>query len=201
MKRFKIQVFSEDDRKKIHKSALYILKKGRFKIEDVSILKKLARRGAKVKEISRTVSFPPKLVTESLQTVGRKPVLYTVSGRPLHLYGANRYYGSLVIDPFVLDYKRGLRKPVVNDVARHTRLSDALPKIDSIYKMDQECSDAPGVLSDIETLKAFISNTTTSYICAPASMDSAYRWVEVAEINVWWKFKGKAYFNWLCSSC
>ena len=181
MKEFKIQVLSEENRQKIHQGALYILEKGSFKIGDSFILKELAKRGAKVNENLQVVSFPKKLMEESLQTVGRKPIIYTVSGKPLHLYGNNRYYGSLAIDPFILDYEKGLRKPIVNDVARHTRLGDALPKIDSIYKMDQECSDAPGILSDIETLKVFISNTTTSYLCAPSSMESACRWIEVAE--------------------
>ncbi len=182
MEGFKIPVLSGEDKKRIYKGALYVLEKGDFKIEDSLTLKELAKRGAKVEEVSQMVSFPPELVEESLQTVGRKPVIHTVSGKPLYLYGTNRYYGSLTIDPFVLDYEKGLRKPLVNDVARHARLGDALPGINSIYKMDQECSDASGVLSDIETLKAFISNTTTSYSCAPASMDSARRWVEVAEI-------------------
>ena len=182
VEKFKIQFLSKEDRKRIHKGALYILEKGRFKIENLLILKELAKRGAKIDESSQMVSFPPELVEESLQTVGRKPIIYTISGKPLHLYGKNRYYGSIVIDPFVLDYEKGLRKPIVSDVARHTRLGDALPKIDSIYKMDQECGDAPGIISDIETLKVFISNTTTSYLCAPASMNSARLWVEVAEI-------------------
>jgi trimethylamine---corrinoid protein Co-methyltransferase len=48
--------------------------------------------------------------------------------------------------------------------------------------MDQACEDAPGVLSDLRTLEAFAANATTAYTCAPASMESARRWVEVAEI-------------------
>ena len=38
MKGFRIQVLSRQDRKRIHKGALYILEKGRFKIEDTYIL-------------------------------------------------------------------------------------------------------------------------------------------------------------------
>ena len=81
MKEFKIQILSTEDRGKIHQGALYVLEKGSFKIEDSSILKKLAKRGAKVDESLQVVSSPQKLVEESLRTVGRKPIIYTISGK------------------------------------------------------------------------------------------------------------------------
>jgi trimethylamine--corrinoid protein Co-methyltransferase len=152
------------------------------RIEDDEILRELTRRGAKARPGSADVSIPPALTEEALQTVNRRPVLYTVAGKPLCLYDDNRYYGSLCIDPFILDYERGLRAPVVDDVARHARLGDALPRVDLIYKMDQACADAPGVLSDLRTIEAFISNTTTAWMCAPASLESARLWASVAEI-------------------
>jgi trimethylamine--corrinoid protein Co-methyltransferase len=182
MEPIRIQFLSREQREHILEAALTVLESGRARVEDEAILRELARRGAPVSGASGDVRLPRGLVESALATVDRAPVLRTVSGKPLHLHGRHRYYGSLCIDPFVLDYARGLRPPVVADVARHARLGDALPRVDLIYKMDQACTDAPGILSDVRTLEAFAANTTAAYLCAPASLESAQRWVEVAEI-------------------
>lgn len=182
MKPVKVQFLSKEKREKIYKGALKILEKTGVKVGDKVIRGLLKKRGAKVDDTSEIVKLPKEIVEESLVTTNKKPILNCINGKELHLYGENRYYGSLVIDPYVIDYKDGPRKPRLSDIERHTRLGDILPKVDNIYKMDHTCTDVPEEDTDLITLKAFVSNTTTSYNCAPATMESARAWVEVSEI-------------------
>lgn len=182
MKSVKVQFIPKEKREEIYKAALKILEKTGVKVGDKVIRNLLKKRGAKVDDTSEIVKLPKEIVEESLITTNKKPILNCVNGKELHLYGDNRYYGSLVIDPYVIDYKEGLRRPRLSDIERHARLGDALPKVDNIYKMDHSCTDVPEKDTDLITLKAFVSNTTTSYNCAPATMESARVWVEVSEI-------------------
>ncbi len=182
MKPVKVQFLSKEKREKIYEGALEILEKTGVKVGDKVIRSLLKKRGVKVDDISEIVRLPKEVVEESLATTNKKPILNCVNGKKLHLYGDNRYHGSLVIDPYVVDYKVGLRRPRLSDIERHARLGDALPKVDNIYKMDHTCTDVPEKDTDLITLKAFVSNTTTSYCCAPATIESARAWIEISEI-------------------
>jgi len=64
-------------------------------------------------------------------------------------------------------------------------LCDALPYIDMLTRMDHSCTDVPDSIVNLKTIEALVTNTTKSLFCAPADIDSAYLWVEVAEIG-WW---------------
>ena len=182
MKPVRVQFIPEEKREKIYKGALEILEKTGVKVGDKVIRSLLKKRGAKVDDASEIVKLPKEIVEESLITTNKKPILNCVNGKHLHLYGENRYYNSLVIDPYVVDYKEGLRRPRLPDIERHARLGDALSKVDNIYKMDHSCTDVSEKDTDFITLKAFVSNTTTSYMCAPATIESARAWVGISEI-------------------
>ncbi len=182
MKPVKVQFIPEEKREKIYQGALEILGKTGVKVGDKVIRSLFRKRGARVDDISEIVNLPKEIVEESLATTDREPILNCVNGKQLHLYAENRYYNSLVIDPYVVDYEEGLRKPRLSDIERHTRIGDALCKVDNVYKMDHSCTDVPEKDTDLITLKTFVSNTTTSYMCAPATMESARAWVEISEI-------------------
>jgi trimethylamine--corrinoid protein Co-methyltransferase len=167
---------------RVYHSALEVLERAGVKVGDEALIRLFQKRGAQVDEASGVVRIPRELVQECLATTGRRPTIRCVNGKTLHPYGDNRYYGSLILDPYIIDYDEGARPPRLSDVVSHARIGDYLEKVDTIYKMDQMCSDVPEGLTDLLTLEAFVSNTTTAYFCAPASLDSARTWVEVAEI-------------------
>jgi trimethylamine--corrinoid protein Co-methyltransferase len=152
------------------------------KVGDDVLIRLLRQRGARVDEASGIVRIPRELVQECLESTDKRPTIRCVNGKTLYPYGDHRYYGSLILDPYIIDYNEGARPPRLNDVVYHARIGDYLEKVDIIYKMDQACSDVPEELTDLLTLEAFVSNTTTAYFCAPASLASARTWVEVAEI-------------------
>jgi len=177
-----LRILSENDHERIHNAALDVLERRGVRVEDARLRAEMRARGARTRPQEDEVSIPRELVDECLETVGRRPVLECIDGKVLHLYGDNRYYGSLVTDPYIVDYREGLRRPRLDDIARHARLGDALRLVDNIYRMDAECADVDRSIVHLKTLEAFVANTTTSYHCAPSSMESARHWVEIAEI-------------------
>ncbi|MCL4415987.1 MAG: trimethylamine methyltransferase family protein [Actinobacteria bacterium] len=178
----KVKILSEEEREQIFQGSLEILEKVGIEVEDESLRKIMLKKGCIGSEESNVIKIEKELTKGCINDTDKKPVYKCINGKELHLYGNNRYYGSLIIDPFVLDYERGMRKALLSDVIKHAKLGDALPLVDHIYKMDESCSDVDQRIVNLKTIEAFISNTTTSLFCAPASLDSLKTWVDIAEI-------------------
>lgn len=178
----RLKFLSGEEREQIFQGALEILEDVGVGVEDEVLRKVMLKKGCIGSDGSDIVKIEKELVKECIRDTDKKPVYKCINGKELNLYGDNRYYGSLIIDPFVLDYEKGIRKAVLNDVIKHARLGDALPLVDHIYKMDESCSDIDQRIVDLKTIEAFVSNTTTSLFCAPASLNSLKTWVDISEI-------------------
>jgi trimethylamine:corrinoid methyltransferase-like protein len=123
----------------------------------------LARRGARVSVSGDVVRLPRELVDECLATVDRNPILRCVNGKTLGHRPGERHYSALVTDPYIVDYREGIRRPRLDDIARHARLGDALPLVDSIHLMDDTVPELETPVSELRCLEAFVANTTTAY--------------------------------------
>ena len=66
-----------------------------------------------------------------------------LNGKILQMGGRNRHYLSLILDPFIVDYHDGLRRPVLSDVRRHTILGESLDRVNSMMRMQFPVSDVP----------------------------------------------------------
>ena len=190
MSEVSIQVLSEDDREKIHAAGLEIAERVGVRVDNADLREFLGKHGCTVEDASGIVRIPPELARESYASVGREPVLKCVNGKELHCYGGNRYYGSLILDPIIVDYKEGPRPPRLSDIERHAKLGDALPLVDNIYKMEHTLTDVPAELSEIKGLEVFMTNQTASYAAAPSNMETARLWVEMSEIMAGGSLKG-----------
>ena len=177
-----IKILSEDDLQRIHDAAVKVLQQRGVWVEDEKLRQQLKQRGAGDGLETGEVRLPRELVAECLQSAGRRPVRRCINGKTLEIHSCNRYYGSLVTDPYILEYPRKLRRPRLDDIARHARLGDALPLIDCTHLMDDTIPDLDSTTSVLKGLLAFVSNTTTSYHCAPGSLESTRYWIEIAEI-------------------
>ena len=177
-----IQVLSPEEREQIHDSALEVLGKGEVLVEEETLRKQLLSRGAGTGSRPDRVRIPPELVKECLETVEKRPVMYCINGKGLKHGPEDRYYSSIVTDPYIIDFKKGPRRPRLDDIARHTRLSDALPLVDHIHLMDDTVPDLPTAVSELKCLETFVSNTTTAYHCAPGSISATRHWIEISQI-------------------
>ena len=177
-----IKVLPDEDRDRIHQAALDVLERTGVAVEEEALRTELKRRGAREGQKPEHVCLPRELVTECLAAVDRAPVLRCVNGKTLTHGPEDRYYASLVTDPYIVDYREGIRRPRLDDIARHARLGDALPLVDSIHLMDDTIPDLEPHTSELKGLEAFVANTTTAYHCAPGSLEGTRYWIEIAQI-------------------
>lgn len=177
-----IRVLSDSDRERIHRAALEVLERAGVRVEEERLRGQMRARGARVDEGGSRVYIPRELVAECLETVHRAPLLRCVNGKVLTHRASDRYYHSLVTDPYIIDYREGIRRPRLEDIARHARLGDALPLVDSIHLMDDTIPELETPVSELKGLEAFVANTTTAYHCAPGSLRGTRYWIEISQI-------------------
>ncbi len=177
-----IKVLSDSDRERIHEAALDVLAKGGVVVDEKELREQLKARGATEGATANQIRIPRELIAECLESVNRTPVLHCVNGKALQVRPQDRYYCSLVTDPYIIDYRQGIRRPRLDDIARHARLSDALTLVDVVHLMDDTIPGLETAVSELKCLEAFVANTTTAYHCAPGTLEGTRRWIEVARI-------------------
>jgi trimethylamine--corrinoid protein Co-methyltransferase len=105
-----------------------------------------------------------------------------LNGKVLQAGGRNRYYLSLILDPFVVDYRDGLRRPVLEDVRRHTILGESLPRVDSMMRMQYPVSDLPEPDNYAKTMEVFLCHTTKHTAAYPSSVENCREWMDAAAV-------------------
>lgn len=107
MTTMKLTALSEADIQKLHQQSLDVLEKVGIKITHDEALKKLKKAGAQVSEQTQIAKFPPELVRELLALAPSVAPLSGINGKLLNAGGGNRYYTSLILDPFINDFSDG----------------------------------------------------------------------------------------------
>ena len=182
MGKLQMTVLSPSEIDVLHETALKVLREVGVRVLHRPTRNLLRRAGCAVDEHSAIVKLPSELVTTALRAAPKGWNMYTIAGDKLEIGPGSRHFGSLILDPFILDYREGVRKPRLADVERHTRLGDALPIVSFMHKMDTDCSDWPLETVNCKTLELFLSNTTKHVTMRPASVADAERWVEYVEV-------------------
>ncbi len=178
----RLTILSEPERKRIIDEAYRLVAEVGVRVEDDSMCGRLDRAGADVDAASGCVRMPREMVAEYLGQVPGVCRLETIDGRPIRLGGGDRRRVSLVLDPVIVDYDEGPRAPRLADVAKHARIGDALPLVNTTYKMDQGVSDVPIEHVNAASLFEFLSNTTQAVTGNPADMASMRLWLEMLEV-------------------
>ena len=176
-------VLDQHEIETVHARSLKILEEAGVRVHDPECRAALAKAGAKTEPNGERVYLPGRLVEQCLGTAPSRFSLYRRDGTAVEVGVDSRIFGSLVIDPWVIDYPTAKpRRPVLSDVVRHARLGDALENVDFLYRMDMPPEDEPGDFGYLATLEAFLVNTSKPMLAAPASRQSLQHWLEAAEI-------------------
>ncbi len=181
MSELTLSVLSEAEQSRLTAEAFRLVEEVGVEVASDGLRARLRHAGARLDEGAGRVRIPREMASEYLKGIPGVCHLETIDGRSLRIGGGDRRRMSLVLDPVIIDYSKGPRPPVLADVARHTRIGDALPLVNSIYKMDQGVSDVPIEQSNARTLLDFLSNTTKHVTGNPADMASMHLWVEMLE--------------------
>jgi trimethylamine--corrinoid protein Co-methyltransferase len=177
-----VSILTESERRRIIDEAYRLVAEAGVTVESDSLCARLGKAGASVDAASGRARMPRRMAEEHLRCVPRVCRLETIDGREIACGGGDRRCVSLVLDPVIVDYEDGPRPPKLSDVARHTKIGDALPLVNTIYKMDQGVTDVPIDAVNATTLYAFLTNTTQAVTSNPADMGSLRLWLEMLEV-------------------
>lgn len=183
MKLTELNVLDDAEIQKVHSQSLTILEHGGVRVLDQTCRTLLVRAGARTDPGGDKVYLPRQLVEERLAMAPPGFRLFRRDGTAVEVGLDSRVFGSLVIDPWIIDYEtQQPRRPVLADVVRHTRLGDALDTVGFLYRMDMPPEDVSGEEGYVRTLAAFALNTTKPMLAAPASPAALCRWLDLAEV-------------------
>lgn len=176
-----LSVLTPDERQRMIDGALALLADIGVEVEDDTMKKRFAKAGSRVDQTGR-VRLPKELARELLSAVPATQVRETIGGRRIILGSGGQLVNSLILDPVIVDYEEGPRPPRFSDVSLHARLGDALPLVNSTYKMDQGLEGMTSQQSNIRSLGEFLCNTTNHVMAAPADKTSLAVWIEMLEV-------------------
>ncbi len=183
MKLAELAVLDDAEIRKIHAKSLTVLSRAGVRVPDAHCRGALLKAGAKADPGDDRVRLPSELVEECLKLAPPAFDLYGRDGSRLEISTESRAFGSLVIDPWIIDHaSQRPRRPVLADVARHARLGDALDNVGFLYRMDMPPDDVRAEDAEVRTLEAFVLNTTKPMLVAPSSRHSLDLWLELGEI-------------------
>lgn len=182
MSRMQIRVLSDAEIETLHARTLDVLHQIGIRITHAETLRQLARLGAAVHETSGIVRFDPRLTEELLAQAPAYARETGLNGRVLEVGGDHRYYLSLILDPFVIEYGRGPRPPVLEDVRRHTIIGESLDRVSSMMRMQFPVTDVPEPDSYYKTMEVFLTHTTKHIAVYSTSEDNCRDWMDVAAV-------------------
>ena len=177
-----LRVLSDAEVEKMHARTLEVFESVGVKITHAEALSKLTKAGARVNEHTGIAKIPAGLVEESIQQAPQVIYATGLNGKTMEVGGDNRYYLSLVLDPYVVDYDQGLRRPVLEDVRRHTIIGESLARVNASMRMQFPVSDVPEPDSYYKTMEIFLSHHTKHTFIYPTSEENCRDWMDIMEV-------------------
>ena len=182
MSKMTVRVLNDSEMHKLHEKTLEIFETVGIKITHDETLTLMKKAGASINESTGICKIPGPLVEEMLQLA--PSVIYEtgLNGKKMEVGGQNSYCLSLVLDPFIVDYEQGLRRPVLEDVRRHTIIGESLDRIDSLMRMQYPVSDIPGPDTYLKTIEMFLCHHTKHTSIYPTSEANCRIWMDAVEV-------------------
>ena len=182
MSKMTVSILSDPEIEKLHKKTLEVFETVGVKITHDEMLVRMKKAGAIVNESTGICKIPSQLVEEMLKLAPSMIFETGLNGKIMEVGGDNQYCLSLVLDPFIVDYKQGLRRPVLEDVRRHTIIGESLDRIDSLMRMQFPVSDVPEPDSYFKTMEVFLCHHTKHTSIYPTSEENCRQWMDVMEV-------------------
>lgn len=182
MSRMLLRVLSDSEIELMHKRTLEVFEETGVKITHDETLQKLRKAGANVNDSTGVVKFSSKMVEELLELAPAVAIETGLGGKVMEVGGDKRYYQSLILDPFIVDYHQGLRRPVLEDVRRHTIIGESLDKVSAMMRMQYPVADVPEPDCYYKTMEVFLMHTTKHTSAYPTSEENCSDWIDVMEV-------------------
>ncbi len=177
-----LSLLSPDEIEIIDHGSLKLIEDTGFRTAHPETLKLFKKVGAVVHENTGSVRIPSALTRELLSRAPDTAEETGLNGRVLKAGGKNRYYMSLILDPFVVDWDEGIRAPRLEDVRRNTMVGESLDRVNSMMRMEYPVSDISEPDSCYKTMETFLCNTTKHTAVYPVSEKNCRDWMDVAAV-------------------
>ena len=177
-----LKTLSQDEIELLHNKTIEVFENIGFKLTHDEALERFEKAGADVSKTGGIVKIQRKLFDELITVAPDTLTATGINGKELTVGGDNRYYCSLILDPFVYDYNDGKRLPVLEDVRRHTIIADSLDRINTAMRMQFPVSDIPEPDSYYKTMEVFLCNLSKHVMIYPTDLDNARDWFDVFEV-------------------
>lgn len=162
-KRLRLRVLPEEDTRRIHSTALKILREIGIDVHDGETRKILNDIGCREGDRGYLL-FPDPVVQQAIATVPSRVVLYDRNGDVAvdTNEGTTRFSpGSGCIE--VLDHETDVHRPcLLEDIAKTARVCDRLPHIDLVASLGSP-RDVPPHEEAIRTVRAIVENTAKPF--------------------------------------
>jgi len=177
-----VDIFSEDDIRRIHQATLTILEKNGIEVFHEQGRAILQKHGARVEGVK--VFFPPELVEEQLQ---KAPATFTLHARnpenSVEIGGSGTVLSPGYGSPFVMDLEEGRRRnSTFEDYVAFTRLAGASENIDVVGGVLVEPNDIPDKLRHAKMFHAAVKHTDKCLMGSALGAKKARDCVEMAAI-------------------
>ncbi len=182
MGNMQLSVLCEAEIEKLHKQTLEVFEKVGIKVTHEEALRKLKRAGARVDESTQIARIPAKMFEELLSQAPSVAEGTGLNAKDLRFGGDNRYYSSLILDPFVNDYHDGVRVPKLEDVRRHTIIGESLDRVSILMRMQAPVSDVPEPDCYLKTMEVFLCHLSKHVTAMPTSAENCRQWFDVYEV-------------------
>ena len=182
MGRLNLSVLSKPETEQIHRNTLRIFESTGFKVYHEETLSKFRKLGAIVDHHSGVIKIPADLIGELLGEAPSHVLLGGINKKTLSAGGDNVYYTSLILDPFVVDWDDGIRKPVLADVKKNTMIGESLDRVSIMMRMQNPVSDIPEPDCYYKTMETFLLNMTKHIAVYPDNEQNCRDWIAAAEI-------------------
>lgn len=164
------QILSDDDKAKVHESALDVLNAVGVEIKHPQVLELLVSAGAVVAD-NHAVQIPRRLVKKALEDCPARIKIYSRQGKE-SAYLSDNYYCMLASLHVVnlVDEQSGSRRPITyNDACDYSAFMNDLEHLEIVGGWT--ISDRPSQIADRYSAHAHISNSEKPFYLAPLSMD------------------------------
>ncbi|MCL5072154.1 MAG: trimethylamine methyltransferase family protein, partial [Actinobacteria bacterium] len=178
-----IRELRENQIEKIKKLTEEVIENIGFKVENDILIKKAAKAGAIVDEVSQIVKIPSKLLRELLIKVPQSYVARGIDRKEYSIGGSNQFIMAIVTDPWIIDYvTKTPRHPCLEDIRRNTILTQKNEEVAMVSRMDFPVTDYGDNTSSLRALETHLLNHTKHYLVCLASLESFRQWMEIGDI-------------------
>jgi trimethylamine--corrinoid protein Co-methyltransferase len=170
--KYRVEVLTPDEVKRIHEGALRILQRTGIATNSDKLLTLMADHGQAVDFESKRIRLAPEFVEEKRALAPRH---FTLAGRrpdrDLAIDGAHGYLSPDGCAPQVIDLDTGQRRSSTKaDLGQITRLADALPEIGFLWR-SASAADTPAETRSLHEVEVQL-NSTTKHLQTGAGADA-----------------------------